>query len=76
MRKNAREGSRLEDDGAAADCRYSGRFNAHTRRIEGKREREREKGRGGGGKEGTCLMSFAQTRSECNLRGSCHFTSR
>lgn len=45
MRKNAREGSRLEDDGVAADCRYSGRFNAHTRRIEGKRERG---GEGGG----------------------------
>jgi len=57
MRKNAREGSRLEDDGAAADCRYSGRFNAHTRRIEGKRERERE-GKRGRGERGDLFNEF------------------
>lgn len=63
MRKNARKGSRLEEDGG--DYRYSeGSFNAHTRGEEkeraGKREGDRE--------TGVRLMSFAQTvRREANV---------
>jgi len=70
MRKNARKGSRLEEDGG--DYRYSaGSFNAHTRREEG-----------GGGKErgietGICLMSFAQiVRREANVIYENRATSR
>lgn len=59
MRKNARKGSRLEEDGG--DYRYSaGSFNAHTR------GEEKERAGGGGKREGDRETggSFNEFRAE------------